>query len=356
MPNESSASSTAWSYELTVLGGGSFGTVLANIAAGNGHRTLQWLRDEKVARTINEQHCNEHYLPGCQLDASLHATTRLEDAVRSSPVILISVPSSALSGLMERIAPLLQPQHMLVTTVKGIIADGFRLPSQVIEAYCDNPVAVLSGPNLAKEIARKTLTATVIASRDSKVTAKVQELLANDYFRVYAGIDVYGVELGGALKNVYAIIAGLSAQLGMGENTRSMLITRALAEMSRFAVRLGADPMTFIGLSGVGDLIVTCTSPLSRNYRVGQALGQGLTLEEAAGRLGEVAEGINTLKLVKFKADELGVYMPLVQGLYAVVFEGLSIDQAIKILMQSQQRSDVEFQFSDTQIEGVAHE
>jgi glycerol-3-phosphate dehydrogenase (NAD(P)+) len=186
-------------------------------------------------------------------------------------------------------------------------------------------------------------TATVIASDSVELRQRVQALLANDYFRVYASNDTFGVELGGALKNIYAIISGLAAALGMGENTRSMLITRSLAEMSRFAVCMGANPMTFIGLAGVGDLVATCMSPLSRNYRVGYALGKGGNLEQVVAELGEVAEGVNTLKLVKHRADEMGVYMPLVNGLYQVIFNQLPIPEVVAGLMKSDQSSDVEF-------------
>ena len=171
----------------------------------------------------------------------------------------------------------------------------------------------------------------------------MQSTLHTAYFRVYASTDMYGVELGGALKNIYAIAAGMSNALGMGENTRSMLMTRSLAEMSRFAVSMGANPLTFLGLAGVGDLIVTCMSPLSRNYRVGFALGEGKTLEQAVEALGEVAEGVNTLHRVKDKADQLGIYMPLVAGLYEVVFNQAPAAAVAKMLMLNEQSSDVEF-------------
>jgi glycerol-3-phosphate dehydrogenase (NAD(P)+) len=171
----------------------------------------------------------------------------------------------------------------------------------------------------------------------------VQAALHQSYFRVYASSDTYGVELGGTLKNIYAIAAGLSSALGMGENTKSMLLTRSLAEMSRFAVSMGANPMTFLGLAGVGDLIVTCMSPLSRNYRVGFALGNGQSLDQAVEALGEVAEGVNTIRIVKHKADELQIYMPLVSGLYEVIFNGAHVKQIVKSMMLGEQSSDVEF-------------
>ncbi|HAG19840.1 MAG TPA: glycerol-3-phosphate dehydrogenase, partial [Pseudomonas sp.] len=208
-------------------------------------------------------------------------------------------------------------------------------------------IGVLSGPNLAREVAEHALTATVVASQDEALCRHVQKVLHGRTFRVYASSDRFGVELGGALKNVYAIMAGMAAALGMGENTRSMLITRALAEMTRFAVKLGANPMTFLGLAGVGDLIVTCTSSKSRNFQVGYALGEGLSLDEAVSRLGEVAEGVNTIKVLKCKAEELQVYMPLVAGLHAILFEGRTLDQIIGVLMRGEPKTDVDFISTD---------
>lgn len=329
---------------VTVLGGGSFGTAIANIAAENGHKSYLWLRNEEQAKQINEQRINQRYMPDYHLHENLIATTDLEQGIKASPIIFLSIPSSGFSGVVERISPLLTKDQMLISTTKGIVADGFQLMSQVLLAKTNgNRVGVISGPNLAKEVAKRVLTATVIASEDADLRQAVQEVLANEYFRVYANNDMFGVELGGALKNIYAIISGLASALGMGENTRSMLITRSLAEMSRFAECMGANPLTFIGLAGVGDLIVTCTSPLSRNYRVGYAIGKGDTLEQAVAHLGEVAEGVNTICLVKKKADELDVYMPLVNGMYDVLFNNLSIEDAIKSLMLGAQSSDVEF-------------
>lgn len=211
-------------------------------------------------------------------------------------------------------------------------------------------IGVMSGPNLAKEIAARNLTGTVIASAHSSVRETVQKILKSEYFRVYTNDDMFGVELGGALKNIYAIIAGLASAMGMGHNTNSMLVTRSLTEMARFGRKLGADPMTFLGLSGVGDLVVTCSSPLSRNFRVGFALGQGKSIEEATSEVGQVAEGVNTLKLVKEKADELGVYMPLVNGLYQIVYGGSSVRQIVASLMLGEQALDVEYEANQAKV------
>ena len=223
-------------------------------------------------------------------------------------------------------------------------ADGFKLMSEILmEELPRCRSGVLSGPNLAAEIVNRELTATVIAAKDPEVRRTVQDLLGCEYFRVYANVDVYGVELAGALKNIYAIVAGLASALEMGENARAMLITRGLAEMSRFAVSLGANPMTFMGLAGVGDLIATCTSNKSRNYRIGYAVGKGKQLDEAVKELGQVAEGIYTLKLVREKSESIGIYMPLVRGLYEILYNDASINAVISSLMMAVQNSDVEF-------------
>ncbi len=329
---------------ITVLGGGSFGTAIANIAATNGHRSFLWMRDTERAIKVQETRENERYMPGYVLHENLTAITDIEDAVSQSDIIFVSIPSKSVRSVVENARKYIKPHQIVVSTTKGIESGTFLLMSQILkELLPNNPIGVLSGPNLAKEIAQKTLTATVIASESSEVRNSIQDLLGCSYFRVYANLDTYGVELGGALKNIYAIMSGLAEAYGMGENTKSMLITRSLAEMSRFAVCLGANPMTFLGLAGVGDLMVTCNSSLSRNYRVGFSVGKGKKLEDAIEELGEVAEGINTLRSVKTKADELEVYMPLVQGLYAILIEQKEIKSIISGMMLAQQSTDVEF-------------
>ena len=204
-------------------------------------------------------------------------------------------------------------------------------------------VGVLNGPNIAKEIGARKIAGTVIASRDATIRHEIQKGLSCDYLRVYGNPDVYGVELAGTLKNIYAIGAGMCNALEMGANALAFLITRGLAEMSRFAVAMGANPMTFLGLAGVGDLVVTCTSPDSRNYRFGYAVGKGETMDEALTRLDITVEGVRTVQTVKAKAEEMGVYMPLSGGLYSVLFEGASQIEVLNQLMHAERRSDVEF-------------
>ena len=332
---------------IAVLGGGSFGTAIANLLAENGHDVLLWMRDEQQAESIRTLRQNPRYLKGIDLLPTVQATTDLNATLAACELVFVALPSSALRQVLQPCAAQLAGK-MLVSTTKGIEAQGFMLMSQILEQVApDARIGVLSGPNLAREVAEHALTATVVASDDEALCRAVQAVLHGRTFRVYASADRFGVELGGALKNVYAIVAGMAAALGMGENTRSMLITRALAEMTRFAVRLGANPMTFLGLAGVGDLIVTCTSSKSRNFQVGYALGQGLSLEEAVSRLGEVAEGVNTIKVLKAKAEELQVYMPLVAGLHAVLFEGRTLDQVIGVLMRGEPKTDVDFISTD---------
>jgi glycerol-3-phosphate dehydrogenase (NAD(P)+) len=332
---------------VSVLGGGSFGTVIANIIAENDCRVNFWMRSESLAEQVNRTHENVQYLPGYRLHANVVATQDMKVAVEDSELIFVAVPSAYFRIVVKDMQQWSRADVMLVSTTKGIEADSFKLMSQILrEEVPAARIGVMSGPNLAKEIAAKNLTGTVIASEHVSVRETVQRVLKSEYFRVYTNDDMFGVELGGALKNIYAIIAGLASAMGMGHNTNSMLVTRSLTEMARFGRRLGADPMTFLGLSGVGDLVVTCSSPLSRNFRIGEALGRGKTIEEAVEEIGQVAEGVNTLRLVKEKADEMGVYMPLVNGLYQIIYNNSSVRHIVASLMLGEQALDVEYEAS----------
>lgn len=329
---------------VTVLGGGSFGTAMTKVLAGNGHTVHFWMRDSHQAQEIREQGTNERYMPGLRLEGDIRPTTDFHEAVAESEAVFVAIPSKAFRTVISENTAAFPEGQFVISLTKGIEAEGFRLMSEILQEELPKVRnGVLSGPNLAGEIVNQDLTATVIAAKDPELRRTVQELLGCEYFRVYANVDVYGVELAGALKNIYAIVAGLASALKLGENAQAMLITRGLAEMSRFAVSLGANPMTFMGLAGVGDLIVTCTSSRSRNYRVGYAVGSGRNLDEAVAELGQVAEGIYTLKLVKEKAESVGIYMPLVKGLYEILYDKASITAVINSLMMSVQNSDVEF-------------
>lgn len=328
----------------TVLGGGSFGTSIANILADNGHNVTLWMRDKSMVEAVATRHENPRYLPGKKLNPAIKPTTSLEQAVTSAGLIFVAIPSKAFRKVVQDASQWMNSEQLVVSTTKGISEQGFLLMSQILEQETPcSKIGVLSGPNLAKEVAERHLTGTVIASEDEDVRTRVQDALSCGYFRVYANSDRFGVELGGALKNIYAIASGMGGAMGLGENTKSMLITRSLAEMSRFAERLGANPMTFLGLAGVGDLFVTCTSPLSRNYQVGYALAQGDSLQHILDNLGGTAEGVNTIKLVKEESDAREVYMPLVHGLYDIIFDGKELKEVIQRLMLGEQNTDVEF-------------
>ena len=337
--------------KISVIGGGSFGTVIANIIALNGHDVQFWMRSDEQADQVNEHHENAQYLPGYGLSEKVVATEDMESAVAASSVIFVAVPSSSFREVVQQVVKFAPADAIYVSTTKGIESGTFQFMSQILSKEAPySKIGVLSGPNLAKEIANQHLTATVIASNFEEVRETVKEYLRSNSFRVYTNDDMFGVELGGSLKNIYAIIAGIAAALGMGHNTNSMLVTRGLTEMARFGRELGADPMTFLGLAGVGDLVVTCSTPLSRNYRIGQALGAGKSVEEAILEVGQVAEGINTVKQVKEKADELKVYMPLASGLYNIIYGNESIDNIISSLMLSEKALDVEFAANEEKV------
>ncbi|MBL4783357.1 MAG: NAD(P)H-dependent glycerol-3-phosphate dehydrogenase [Porticoccaceae bacterium] len=330
--------------KITVLGGGSFGTAIANMIASNGHPVTLWMRDADNARHCMEVGENTPYLPGYKLDPNLQVSADVNAALAGAEVVFFSIPSKAFRGVCQQVAGLIPPKTMVVSTVKGIEGESFSLMSEILAEELDSPrIGVISGPNLAREVAAREITATVIASDEPAVCATVQEILQTAFFRVYANSDRYGVELAGALKNIYAIAAGMAASLQVGQNSVGVLITRSLAEMTRFAAHLGADPMTFLGLSGVGDLFVTCASDLSRNYRIGYALGAGKSLEQAIEEVGQVAEGVNTTRIVKEKAEQLGINMPIASGLYDVMFKGGSLPRVLLRVMLSEQSDDVEF-------------
>jgi len=347
LSGEDEAQSLKKEYRVAVLGGGSFGTAMANIIADKVDDTRLWMRNEARAKTINETHVNADYLPDTPLNENLKAVTDLAEAVSDCDVVFMAVPSKSSREVAMQVAPYLREGSAVISTTKGIEADTFMLMSEVLQEVLPQcKIGVLSGPNLAKEIAERHISGTVVASPHPEVRSLVQDLLQRSYFRVYDGDDMYGVELAGALKNIYAIISGVAGALGVGANTQGILLTRSLAEMGRFAVKKGANPLTFLGLAGVGDLFVTCTSTLSRNYRVGYALGQGQSLDEVVAELGQVAEGVNTLKLVKQQADKENIYMPLVEALHAVIYERAAIGDVVGTMMSAEQNTDVEFSLS----------
>lgn len=353
--SESNTSQSSNPLKVTVLGGGSFGTAMANLAASNSCDTTMWIRDEVAARHIEQTRINERYLPDFTLDSTLQISSDLSFAVQNCDILLVAIPSHSFRAVLTQIKPMLKDLERLpfvISLTKGIEKDTFYLMSDIIhQVLPDVEYGVLSGPNLAKEIMQGMPAGTVIASTSEQLRHTVQSALHSPLFRVFASDDVHGVELGGALKNIYAVAMGMGAAYGIGENSKSMLITRALAEMSRFAVKLGANPLTFLGLSGVGDLFATCSSSLSRNYQIGYALGQGKTLEDAIKDLGQTAEGINTIVQVRTRAEQLNIYMPITCALYDVIFEHQPPLHVALSLMKNGYRSDVEFVLPHQRIE-----
>ncbi len=330
--------------KVAVLGGGSFGTALANIVATNGHSAKLWLRDEMRAEKVQAERENRDYLPGYHLHDNLSISADLAECARDAHAVVIAVPSHSFRDVVRQLAQVIAPATMVISATKGIESPSFTLMSEILEQELPGMrIGVLSGPNFAKEITQNQYTGSVVASSNADILETIPQLFSSKTFRVYTNRDKFGVELAGALKNIYAIITGMAAALGCGHNTQAMLLTRSLAEMGRFGSQLGADPMTFLGLAGVGDLFLTCSSDLSRNYRVGFALGSGKTLAAALKEVGQVAEGVNTLEIVKKKADELQVYMPLVSALHSILFQQKDIAQAVQRLMTGQMASDVEF-------------
>lgn len=329
--------------KIAVLGGGSFGTAMANLSSKNGCDVTLWVRDKRSVKSMQKTHINKKYLPDHKLDERLQFTHDLQAAVKGKDLIFVAVPSAAFRETLQKIAPFISAQA-IVSLTKGMEKDTFALMSDVIADELPNVAfGVMSGPNLAKEIMNNMPSATVIASQSAALRLAVQTALHSAFFRVFASDDLIGVELGGALKNIYAIAMGMAAAYDIGENTKAMILTRALAEMSRFGVKAGANPLTFLGLSGVGDLYATCSSTLSRNYQIGNMLGRGMSLDQAIKKLGQTAEGINTIQQVNEKAIKEGIYMPITHALHDIIYEGKAPLGVALNLMEAGFRSDVEF-------------
>lgn len=328
---------------LAFLGGGSFGTAMANLAARNGCDTTLWVRNKRTVKAMVKTQTNKKYLPGYKLDDSLKYSHDLAAAVKDKDIVFIAVPGLAFRETLKNIAPFISGQS-IVSLTKGMEKDTFAMMSDIIkDELPEVNFGVMSGPNLAIEIMKNMPSATVIASESEPLRHAVQAALHSAFFRVFASDDVKGVELGGALKNIYAIAMGMAAAYDVGENTKAMILTRALAEMSRFGVEAGANPLTFLGLSGVGDLYATCSSELSRNYRIGNMLGRGMSIDAAVKKLGQTAEGVNTIQQVHEKATKEGIYMPITHALYAVIYEDKAALGVALHLMEAGFRSDVEF-------------
>ena len=330
--------------KITVFGTGSFGTALANVLAENGHSVLMWGKNENTVDEINQSHQNKRYLKDVTLIETIKATNQLEQAVNFSDIFLIALPTKAIRDVVTEINQHIKTKKTFIHVAKGIENETFKRVSEMIEDSVSknhkNGVGVLSGPSHAEEVVIKQPTTVAASSKDEHISKLIQDLFMNDYLRVYTNNDLIGVELGGALKNIIAVASGIVAGMGYGDNAKAALMTRGLAEISRLGEKLGADPMTFLGLGGIGDLIVTCTSTHSRNYTLGYKLGKGKTTEEALNEMNMVVEGIYTTNSVYHLAKAQNVDMPITNTLYKVLFEDKPVKDSVKDLMGRDKKAE----------------
>ncbi|MCC5814128.1 MAG: NAD(P)-dependent glycerol-3-phosphate dehydrogenase [Leptospira sp.] len=323
--------------KIGVIGSGSFGTALGSLLADKGYDVVLWTRSSELAESINKEHKNFKHLPTLVLPPKLTADTNLENVVRDKDMIVSAPPSHALAEILAKIKDIIPAKIPIVSASKGIENDSLKLVSEIFESSLPgsfhSQLSYLSGPSFAKEIVSKVPTIVSIASKNEATARRVQEIFSFTYFRTYWTPDVVGVEVGGALKNVIAIAAGVSDGLGFGQNTRAALITRGLTEISRMGLKMGADPMTFLGPSGMGDLVLTCCGEASRNRTVGFRLGQGEKLAAILDSMNEVAEGVKTTKSAKDLSDKLGVDMAITQEVYKMLYEDKDPRMVVKDLM-----------------------
>ncbi len=332
--------------KIGVIGAGSWGTTLANLLAEKGLSTDLWVREEEVYTQIKEEGINRMFLPGRPLVSTLNPVKTFEEAICEKELVVIVVPSHVFREVLQKMRPYLRPGMGLISATKGIENNSLKIMSQVVEdvlpgQYADR-LACLAGPSFAKEVIIKQPTAVTIACRDHAYGEQLQRLFSTEYFRVYVSTDVVGVQLCGALKNVIAIAAGAADGLGFGLNVRAALITRGLAEITRLGVAMGANPMTFAGLSGVGDLVLTCTGDLSRNRTVGLKIGQGMRLEEITKGMNMVAEGIKTSISAYELARKMKVDMPITNQVYEVLYREKDARLAVKELMTRGLKKELE--------------
>lgn len=325
-----------------LLGGGSWGTTIASITARNSP-TIMWARDTETVEQINKYHRNEKYLAGLQLNDTLKATHSIKKAVEDADVIVMGIPSQSFRHVLEEAKPHIRPWVPIVSLSKGLEQGTRMRMTQIIESMMPgHPAGVLTGPNLAKEILQGQAAASVIAMVDRNIATALQNVFRSGLFRVYTNNDVVGCEIAGALKNVIAIAAGMGDGAGAGDNTRAAIITRGLAELTRLGVCMGGHFTTFAGLAGMGDLIATCTSTLSRNRYVGVQLGKGRTIEEIVAEMSMVAEGVKTCSVVVELAKEYNIEMPISEEVYRVVNDGYSVRDAFKGLLRSKIGSEAD--------------
>ena len=327
---------------VAVLGGGSWGTTVASIVSAN-TRTKLWARDAGVVDEINTNKQNSRYLPGLTLNKQLTATNDLAEAVAWSDLLVMGVPSKAMRMTLEKAKEHIRPWVPVISLAKGFEPKTRYRMTQIIEEILPgHPPGVLTGPNLAREIIQGYAAASVLAMEDETIVKRLQPVFQSSLFRVYTNTDMIGCELGGALKNVIAIASGMGDGTGAGENTRSAVITRGLAEITRLGVAMGGQAQTFAGLAGLGDLMATSTSSLSRNHTVGEKLGEGMKIEDIIAEMNQVAEGVNSSKIVIELAKEYGIEMPIADEVYKVCHMGSTARRAFTGLLRTETRSEAE--------------
>ncbi len=324
--------------KIAVIGAGSWGTAIASLLAEKGYETTIWAREEEVVKSINEEHENSIFLPEIKLPENLFATNIMEDAVKNKDVVVMAVPSQFTRSVFSDISYFFKHGTSLVMLSKGIENGTLKFMNQVAEEslpdFMHKNIFLLSGPTFARELALKTPSAAVVASHNSDGIDFIQNLFATEYFRTYRSSDVMGVEIGGAMKNVIAIAVGILEGLGLGMNAKAALMTRAIAEISRLGRRLGANPYTMSGLSGVGDMILTCTGALSRNRQVGIKLGEGMKIKEILSNMKMVAEGVTTVLSAHDLARKIDVSMPITEAVYKIIHENGEVEEVFSTLMK----------------------
>ncbi|WP_101844099.1 NAD(P)H-dependent glycerol-3-phosphate dehydrogenase [Halobacillus sp. Marseille-P3879] len=332
--------------KVAVLGAGSWGTALAIVLADNGNDVYLWSHREQHAAEINENHTNERYLKGIEIPSSIHASSDMKSVTAEADHIVLVVPTKAVREVCKELVGYLNQKVTITHAAKGIEPETYKRVSEIIaeeipdKFYKD--IVVLSGPSHAEEVSLKHPTTVTVSSKDLNVAATVQDLFINEKFRVYTSPDLVGVELGGALKNIIALGAGISDGLGFGDNAKAALITRGLAEIARLGTSMGANPLTFSGLTGIGDLIVTCTSPHSRNWRAGNKLGKGADLNQVLEEMGMVVEGVRTTKAAYQLSKKQQVDMPITSGIYRILFEDADPRDVVTQLMTRIRRHEME--------------
>ncbi len=331
---------------ISVIGAGSWGTALARVLALKGFKVLLWAYEQEVVHSIQSTHQNTLYLPHIPLPDSLQATGSLAEVVKDTDLLLLSVPSHAMHTILEQLEPHLSDPLPVSIATKGIEEDSYRLMSQVVESQLSpvwHPfITILSGPSFALEVCQDKPTTILLAGSTTDLVTQLQQVFLTPTFRVYAGHDSIGAQIGGSLKNVMAIASGIVDGLELGFNARAALITRGLAEIVRLAVAMGAEPATLYGLSGLGDLVLTCTGSLSRNYSVGKKLGQGMTLDSILSQTPTVAEGVRTTRAAMGLSKKYQVEMPIVQGVHDVLFDGMNPQKAVVALMNRSARGETD--------------